>query len=89
MLVGSLGLPLHTLATFALYIAGYSLQTVDTSKEILFKDGLRALFRQAGLEGRPVSIILNVSRYLQLKNDTFSHSATRGKYSQLFNFLVC
>ncbi len=67
MLVGSLGLPLHSLATFALYIAGHTLQTMDTSKEILFKDGLRALFRQAGLEGRPVSIILSVSRYLQLK----------------------
>ena len=61
MLVGALGLPLHNLATFALYIAGYSTQTLDTSKRLLFKDGLRALFRQAGLEGRPVSIILNVS----------------------------
>ncbi len=60
MLVGSLGVPLQSLATFALYIAGYTVQSVDTSSEGLFKDALRALFRQAGLEGRPVSVVLSV-----------------------------
>ncbi len=59
-MVGSIGVPLRALATFALYIAGYTLQSVDTSNESLFKECLRALFRQAGLEGRPVSIVLTV-----------------------------
>ena len=61
ILVGSLGQPLESLARFALYIAGYSLQPLDTAKgTIAFSDGLRTLFRQAGLEGKPTAVIVNV-----------------------------
>jgi len=61
ILVGSLGQPLESLARFALYIAGYSLQPLDTAKgTTAFSDGLRTLFRQAGLEGKPTAVIVNV-----------------------------
>lgn len=62
-LVGSLGQPLELLASFALYIAGYTLHHLDTSTTIAFSEGMRALFRQAGLEGKPVAIILSVSQF--------------------------
>jgi len=61
ILVGSLGQPLESLARFALYVAGYSLQPLDTAKgTTAFSDGLRTLFRQAGLEGKPTAVIVNV-----------------------------
>ena len=61
ILVGSLGQPLESLAHFALYIAGYEVQQLDISKKTAFIDNLRALFRQTGLEGKPVAVIVNVS----------------------------
>ena len=59
-MVGALGLPMEPLAQMAVYIAGYELQPLDTSSESKFKETFRALFRQAGLEGKALAIIVNV-----------------------------
>lgn len=48
------------MAKFAHYLVGHTLQTMDRSKECAFKDYLRSLFRQAGLEGKKIGIILEV-----------------------------
>ncbi|KAL5457324.1 hypothetical protein EMCRGX_G034572 [Ephydatia muelleri] len=58
ILIGSLGQPLVSMAKFTLYLVGHTLQTMDRSKECAFKDNLRSLFRQAGLEGKQIGIIL-------------------------------
>ena len=60
-MVGSIGQPLEQLASFALHITGYSLQPLDCSRGAAFNDGLRALFRQAALEGKPTAVIITVS----------------------------
>ena len=60
ILVGSLGQPLEPLVRFALYLAGYSLQPLDTRETAAFNDGLRTLLRQTGLEGKPTAIIVEV-----------------------------
>lgn len=60
ILVGSLGQPLEPLARFALYLAGYSLQPLDTRGTAAFNDGLRTLLRQTGLEGKPTAVIVDV-----------------------------
>ena len=62
-MVGSLGQQLVSLASFALFLAGYEVQTVDFSKESAFLDGMKSLFRQAGLEGKPIGIIIKVSTH--------------------------
>lgn len=59
-MVGALGVPLESVAQMALYIAGYELQTLDTSSESKFNEAFRALFRQTGLEGKALAIIVNV-----------------------------
>jgi hypothetical protein len=59
--VGSLGEQLESLASFALFLAGYEAQSVDFSKESIFVDGMKSLFRQAGLEGKPIGVIIKVS----------------------------
>ena len=59
-MVGSLGQPLESMAQIALYIAGYELQLLDTSNESKFNESFRALFRQTGLEGKALSIIVTV-----------------------------
>ena len=59
-MVGSLGQPLEPLVRFALYLAGYSLQPLDTRETAAFNDGLRTLLRQTGLEGKPTAIIVEV-----------------------------
>ena len=61
VLVGSLGQQLESLASFALFLAGYEVQTVDFSKEGVFIDGMKSLFRQAGLEGKPIGVIIKVT----------------------------
>ena len=61
ILVGSLGQPLESMAQISLYIAGYELQSLDVSNESKFKESFRALFRQTGLEGKALSIIVTVS----------------------------
>lgn len=60
VLVGSLGQQLVSLASFALFLAGYEIQSVDFSKESGFIDGMKSLFRQAGLEGKPIGVIVKV-----------------------------
>ena len=64
IVVGSLGQQLFSLASFALFLAGYEIQTVDFSKESAFRDGMKSLFRQAGLEGKPIGIIIKVSLFI-------------------------
>ena len=49
------------MAQIALYIAGYELQSLDVSCESKFKESFRGLFRQTGLEGKALSIIITVS----------------------------
>lgn len=49
-----------SLASFALFLAGYEIQSVDFSKEGAFIDGMKSLFRQAGLEGKPIGVIIKV-----------------------------
>jgi hypothetical protein len=61
ILVGSLGQPLKSIAQISLYIAGYELQFLDVSCESKFKESFRGLFRQTGLEGKALSIIITVS----------------------------
>ena len=61
MLVGALGHQLSSLASFALFLAGYEHQCLDLSREGGFTDSLKSLFRQAGLEGKPIGVIINVS----------------------------
>ena len=61
ILIGSLGQPLKPMAQIALYIAGYELQSLDVSCESKFKESFRGLFRQTGLEGKALSIIITVS----------------------------
>ena len=65
VLVGSLDLPLHSLSSLALYIAGYSEQ-----QQLLEEDGLdyrqfievlRCVFRLAGLEGTQVALVMEVN----------------------------
>ena len=58
--MGSLGQPLEPLVRFALYLAGYSLQPLDTRGTAAFNDGLRTLLRQTGLEGKPTAVIVDV-----------------------------
>ena len=72
ILVGSLGQPLESLAQIALYIAGYELQLLDSSSESKFNESFRALFRQAGLEGKALAIIVTV-RTLHLVSACVSH----------------
>ena len=48
------------MAKFSLYLAGHTLQALDRNKECAFKDSLRGLFRQAGLEGKQIGVILEV-----------------------------
>ena len=61
ILVGSLGQELESLASFAFFLAGYNMQCVDFSKEDGFSDGMKSLFRQAGLEGKPIGVIVKVN----------------------------
>lgn len=60
ILIGSLGQQLTSLASFALFLAGYDMQRVDFSKEEAFNDGMKAVLRQAGLEGKPVGLVIQV-----------------------------
>lgn len=59
-MVGSLGQELVSLASFSLFLAGYEIQPVDFSRESAFFDGMKTLFRQAGLEGKPIGVIIKV-----------------------------
>lgn len=68
VLVGSLGEQLVSLASFALFLAGYETQSLDFSKESAFMDGLKSLFRQAGLEGKSIGVIIKVCMILALQN---------------------
>lgn len=63
IVVGSLGQPLTSLASFALFLAGYEVQSVDFAREGGFSDPMKSLFRQAGLEGKPIGIIIKVRQY--------------------------
>ena len=58
--MGSLGQQLLSLASFSLFLAGYEIQSLDFSKEVVFIDGMKSLFRQAGLEGKPIGVIIKV-----------------------------
>lgn len=60
--MGSLGQPLKSMAQIALYIAGYELQLLDSSSESKFKESFRVLFRQTGLEGKALAIIITVRK---------------------------
>ena len=60
LLVGSHGQMKEALSSLALYIAGYPLRPLDTSQPATFSNGLKALFRQAGLEGKPIAAVINV-----------------------------
>ena len=66
VLVGSLGQPTQSLAQLALYIAGYTEQQCleDTCDYRQFTDALKGVFRQAGLEGTQVGLILKVCMYI-------------------------
>ena len=66
VLVGSLDLPLHSLSSLALYIAGYS----EQQQQLLEEDGLdyrqfievlRCVLRLAGLEGSQVALVMEVN----------------------------
>ncbi len=60
-IVGSLGLPTESIARLALYIAGYTEQSLaDDIDYKQFIDIMRSVFRLAGLEGTPVGLILKV-----------------------------
>lgn len=61
ILVGALGQQLTSLSSLALFLAGYDMQSVDFSKETSFRDGMKSLFRQAGLGGRPIGVIIKAS----------------------------
>ena len=69
--MGSLGQPLEPLVRFALYLAGYSLQPLDTRETDAFNDGLRTLLRQTGLEGKPTAIIVEVRCVLMHTAENF------------------
>lgn len=60
IVVGALGQQLVSLASFAFFLAGYEIQTVDFSKESAFTDGMKSLFRQAGLEGKTIGVVIKV-----------------------------
>jgi len=60
ILVGALGQELKSLTLMALFLAGYEVQNPDMSSEGSFKEGMKALLRQAALGGKPVGIILEV-----------------------------
>ena len=64
ILVGSLGQPIYNLAQLSLYIAGYSIFFLKDvqDNDIKLRDMMRSLFRLAGLEGKQVAIILQVSQ---------------------------
>ena len=61
ILSGPHGQQLYSIAKFSLYLAGYHLCQLDCSSNDTFRSSLRALFRRAGLEGKPVAAILTVS----------------------------
>ena len=69
--MGSLGQPLEPLVRFALYLAGYSLQPLDTRETDAFNDGLRTLLRQTGQEGKPTAIIVEVRCLLMHTAENF------------------
>ena len=81
--MGSLGQPLEPLVRFALYLAGYSLQPLDTRGTAAFNDGLRTLLRQTGLEGKPTAVIVDVRCSL-----TFFFAGVRGKPGNKANILT-
>ena len=60
ILVGALGQELRSLTLMALFLAGYEVQSLDLSSEGSFREGMKALLRQAALGGRPVGVILEV-----------------------------
>ena len=77
IIVGSQGHPLRTMAQLALYIAGYPIHHLDDGcGHAGFRECLRSLFRATGLEGKPVSIILNVrlSNVLKCTNHEFLYN---------------
>ena len=61
--MGSLGQELVSLASFALFLAGYDMQSIDFTKGSSVVDGMKSLFRQAGLEGKPIGVIIKVCAY--------------------------
>lgn len=58
VLVGAFGQRLCSIASLALFLAGYEVQSVDFSKENTFRDGMKSLFRHAGLGGKPIGVII-------------------------------
>ena len=64
IVVGALGQQLVSLASFAFFLAGYEIQTVDFSKESAFTDGMKSLFRQAGLEGKTIGVVIKVHTFM-------------------------
>ena len=66
ILVGSLGEQLNSLASFSFFLAGYDMQSLDCSREGSFRDGMKSLFRQAGMEGKPIGVVIKVSSDLMV-----------------------